>query len=89
MQTKIDFGVTDRLGRAIGYSVTKQENRWGIASREGGLYFEGQATRNGNRHQASTCFGPFANEAERDAKIEKVIEAAKKRALAPAARLKA
>lgn len=89
MDQHTDFGVTDRLGRAIGYVVTLKT--WGYVQgiATDGLWFDGQATRNGSSHQASTRHGPFATEAERDAKAAKVVEAARKRALSPAARLKA
>jgi hypothetical protein len=77
-----DFGVTDRLGRKMGYHVYRV-----VWTRENG--FEGQVTRNGNGHQASHSFGPFETETARDAAIAKVVEGARKRAAAPVARLRA
>ena len=89
-----DFGVTDRLGRAMGAVVwtfesdfileTKFSHGWTVSP---GHYFEVKyaATRNGEQRQASTN-KRFATEAERAADIAKHVEAMRKRAVAPAAR---
>jgi hypothetical protein len=89
MEERFDFGVTDRLGRTMGYVILRQATRGGYERGTPGIYFSGSVTRNGKRHQAGTFFGPFETEADRDAKIVAVVEAARKRAHHPKARLKA
>jgi hypothetical protein len=87
-RVKIPFGVDDRLGRGMGYIITKSNTRAGYGRAPEGLYFSGQVSRNGFGHQSTTHFGPFADEAARDAKIQEVVASARKRALSPSARLK-
>jgi hypothetical protein len=84
---RFDFGVKDRLGRGMGYIVRKTPTKHAFGGPIG-LYFTASVTRNGFFHQSQTYYGPFATEADRDRKIADVSEAARKRALAPSARLK-
>jgi hypothetical protein len=86
-----DFDVTDRLGRKIGLQIDlmNEKGRWGHGDRPGVFSFVAQVTRNGQRHQASHMSADFASAAERDQAVTKAVTAARKRAQAPAARLKA
>lgn len=101
---KIDFGVADRLGRAIGISVCASEfdyvafvedpaNRYTscYSAEELGRFFRysTQSQRNGKPHQASHSSPLFKTAAERDKAMAKAVDGARKRALAPAARERA
>lgn len=89
--THHDFEVTDRLGRKIGLFVEllNESGRWGHGSNPGKFSYVTQVSRNGGRHQASHMGPYFDTAAARDAAAAKAVEAARKRAQAPAARLKA
>lgn len=96
----LGFGVTDRLGRNIGirwelgfrtFTAREDGEQYGWTNKTEGqveYMYMTQTTRNGKDHQASRR-EYFATEAERDAALAKAIKGASKRALAPAARLRA
>lgn len=89
--THHDFEVTDRLGRKIGLQIDlcNETGRWGHGANPGKWSFIAQVTRNGQRHQASHMSAAFDSIAERDKAVEKAVAASRKRAMSPAARLKA
>lgn len=94
------WGTHDRLGRLIGNTVTTYEVTFAPAPEDArswsytmvpGLYFAmySQATRNGERHQASSREQFFTTAAERDAAVAKHFKGAEKRACDPKAATKA
>jgi hypothetical protein len=70
---RFDFGSADRLGRAIGATITTAD--------AGGLWVaQAQPTRNGKDYQASGEIMTFESLAARDAWREKYLKGARKRA---------
>ena len=73
----------------MGLHVATYDNitSWGVA--KPGYHYSTQVSRNGKPHQASHRSITFETAEQRDADLERNINASRKRALSPAARLKA